>query len=103
MAAASQQLASARRPLLVGARQRRVRLAAGQRTGRAGLRKFFHKGTHSFGNGIEDPLKIGPRLDQSVTLAVDMPVIKMRGGHDKFASLANRRGFAHGGVYHSVG
>jgi hypothetical protein len=36
-------------------------------------------------------------------LAIDMPVIKMRGGHYKFARLANRRGFAHGGVYHSVG
>ena len=57
---------------------------------RAGLRKFFHKGMHSFGNGIEDPLNIGPRLDQPVTLAIDMPVIKMRGGHYKFARLANR-------------
>ncbi len=74
-----------------------------KRTGRAGLRKFFHKGTHSFGNGIEDPLKIGPRLNQSVALAVDMPVIKMRGGHYKFASLANWGGFAHGGVCHSIG
>jgi hypothetical protein len=36
-------------------------------------------------------------------LAVDMPVIKMRGGHYKFASLANWGGFAHGGVCHSIG
>ena len=74
-----------------------------KRAGRAGLRKFFHKGTHPFGNGIEDPLNIGPSLDQPIALAVDMPVIKMRGGHYKFASLANRRGFAHGGMCHSIG
>lgn len=74
-----------------------------KRACRAGLRKFFHKGTHPFGNGIEDPLNIGPRFDQPVALAVDMPVIKMRGGHYKFASLANRRGFAHGGMCHSIG
>ena len=74
-----------------------------KRACRAGLRKFFHKGTHHFGNGIEDLLNIGPSLDQPIALAVDMPVIKMGGGHYKFASLANRRGFAHGGMCHSIG
>ena len=71
--------------------------------GRAGLRKFFHKGTHSFGNWIEDPLNIGTRLNQPIALAVDVTVIKVRGGHYKFASIANRRGFTHGGVCHSIG
>jgi hypothetical protein len=36
-------------------------------------------------------------------LAVDMPVIKMRGGHYKIAGLTNRRGFAHRGMCHSIG
>lgn len=73
-----------------------------KRPGCTGLRKFFQKGAHPLGNGIEDPFDMGTCFDQSIALSIDVSVIEVRGGHCEFARFANRGRFSHRGMRHSI-
>ena len=65
--------------------------------------KLLDECGHPFWNGIIDPFDDSPGLDQSVALSIDVPVVEVGRRDYKFPGLANRRGFAHGGVCHSIG
>jgi hypothetical protein len=68
----------------------------------AGLRELFQEGAHSLGNRIEHPLDLGPGLNEPIALAVNMSMVEMGSSHHKIARLADRCGFSHGGMRHSI-
>ena len=73
-----------------------------ERAGWACAGKLLNECGNAFGNGIENPFDDSTRLNHSIALSVDVPVIEVGRRHNKFPWLANRRGFANGRVCHSI-
>ena len=73
-----------------------------ERAGDFGLRVFGEEGFDFFGVRIVNPFERGAGFEEAVALAVDMPVVEVRGGKREFTGFDYRTGFALGGVGHAV-
>lgn len=73
-----------------------------QRARRAGLGELFLERSHFICIGIEDPLELRSGLDQTIALAVDVPVVEVGRRYEKIARLADWRRFPYRGVSHSI-
>jgi hypothetical protein len=58
---------------------------------------------HLYWIGVINPHQFAPSLDQSITLTIDMAVVKTDRSKAEFTWLAYDIGFALGGVSHTIG
>jgi hypothetical protein len=74
-----------------------------ERAGDFGLGIFGEEGFDFLGVRIVNPFERGAGFEEAVALAVDVPVVEVRGGKREFTGFDYGTGFALGGVGHAVG